>query len=199
MKTKLLLITVLALATGMAGVYAEEEVAAATEESGEGVGAAALITLEATVTAVNQEAREVTLKGPEGNEVTLTVGEEVKNLPQVEVGDQVTAAYYESVTIRRMEPGEAEPEVEMAAMGTAEPGEKPAMIEAEKLNLVATVEAIDKANETVTLKGPEGNSKTVKVQNPANLEKVAVGDRLLFTYTTGIAVDVSEKASAPAE
>ena len=61
---------------------------------------------------------------------------------------------------------------------------------------MATIDAIDKAAETVTLKGPAGNSKTVKVNNPANLEKVAVGDRVIIGLTRSIGVEVTE---TPAE
>ena len=63
---------------------------------------------------------------------------------------------------------------------------------ATELSVVATIDAIDKDAETVTLKGPEGNTKTVKVRNPANLEKVAVGDQVMITLTRAVAVDVTE-------
>jgi hypothetical protein len=62
--------------------------------------------------------------------------------------------------------------------------------------VVATIEAINKEKETVTLKGPEGKMKTVKVRNPANLEKVAVGDRVMITLTQAVAIDVT---GAPAK
>jgi ribosomal 50S subunit-recycling heat shock protein len=157
------------------------------------MGAASLITLSATVATVNQETREVTLKDADGNELAITAGEEVKNLPQVEVGDQVEVAYYESVNVEVLGPEQAEPEAAaMSALETAEPGQKPAGAMATELSVVATIDAIDKDGETVTLTGPEGNTKTVKVRNPDNLEKVAVGDRVMITLTRAVAVDVTE-------
>lgn len=197
MKSKLLIITLLALNTGIANVNAEEEITAASEESTKGVGVLTTMTMTASVVAVNQETREVTLRSDEGKEVTIQVGDEVKNLPQVEVGDTVRAEYYEAVTVRPMMPGSTPPMSDLAAMETAKAGKKPAVVAAEQSSLVATVENIDKANNTVTLKGPLGNSKTVKARNPANLEKIAVGDHLLITYSTGVAVAVTK--TPPAE
>jgi hypothetical protein len=90
-------------------------------------------------------------------------------------------------------PDQAEPKAAaISALETAAPGQKPAGTMSTALSIVATIEAINKDRETVTLKGPEGNTKTVKVRNPANLEKVAVGDRVMITLTRAVAVDVSE-------
>ena len=190
MKSKLLISLLLVLGIAIPAVQASEEHSAATDKPA--MGAASLITLNATVAAINQETREVTLKGEDGKETTLTVGEEVKNLPQVKVGDQVNVAYYESVDVEVLSAGQAAPKAAaISALETAQPGQKPAGTMATELSVVATIEAINKDSETVTLKGPEGNTKTVKVRNPANLEKVAVGDRVLITLTRAVAVDVT--------
>ena len=191
MKSKLLITALLALNIGLPAVHAREEGSAGADKPA--MGAASLITLSATVATVNQETREVTLQDADGNELAITVGEEVKNLPQVEVGDQVEVAYYESVNVEVLGPEQTEPEaVAMSALETAEPGQKPAGAMATELSVVATIDAIDKDGETVTLTGPEGNTKTVKVRNPDNLEKVAVGDRVMITLTRAVAVDVTE-------
>jgi hypothetical protein len=191
MKSRLLITALLALNIGLPVAHASEEGGA--EAANPTVGAANLITLNATVAAVNQETREVTLKDADGNELTITAGEDVKNLPQVEVGDHVEVAYYESVNIELLGPEQAERgAAAMSALETAEPGQKPAGAMATEVSVVATIDAINKEAETVTLTGPEGNTKTVKVRNPANLEKVAVGDQVMITLTRAVAVDVTE-------
>ena len=196
MKSKLLLTALLALGIGLPAVQASEESSAAAGDRPE-MGAASLVTLSATVAAINQETREVTLKDADGKEIAITVGEGVKNLAQVKVGDQVQVAYYESVNVEVLSPDQAEPEAAaISALEAAAPGQKPAGAMTSELSVVATIEAIDKDGETVTLKGPEGNTRTVKVRNPANLEKVALGDRVMITLTRAVAVDVT---AAPAE
>ena len=54
---------------------------------------AVLVTVTASVEAINQSTREVTLKGPLGNSVTVTVVERVKRLNEFKVGDYVREDY----------------------------------------------------------------------------------------------------------
>jgi len=151
-------------------------------------------TTEATVTAIDQETRQVTLQNAAGELVTFIADDEVRNLAQVDVGDLLHVEYMEAIDIQVMAPGDAEVGVSSAAAESrAEPGEKPAGAAISETILVVVIEAINKENETVTLKGPEGNSKTVKVRNPANLDKVAIGDKVMITYTESLAVVVTEK------
>ncbi len=158
-----------------------------------GVTEAVVMKLQATVETIDYENRKVTLKGPEGKTVTIDVEERVKNLSQVEVGDMVTVEYVEAVSIQVFAEGEIEPGSNaVAAEVSAELGQKPAGVEMEEITVVATIEAIDKAQQLVTLKGAAGNSKTVKARNPENLEKVNVGDKVMITYTTVLGISVTE-------
>ncbi len=155
---------------------------------------AAVVMLEASVAAIDHKTRQVTLKGPEGDTVTITAGEEVKNLDQVEVGDTVAVEYLEMVAMEVLPPGDAAMTATTAAAKmSAPPGEKPADAVIQETKVITVIAAIDKERELVTLKGPKGDTKTVKVRNPANLEKIVVGDKVLITHTTAIAVVVTEK------
>jgi len=149
-------------------------------------------TLEATVTAIDQATREVTLKSADGESVSFIAGDEVKNLAQVKVGDKLKLEYLESVTVQVLEAGQADVGAEtVAGAARAKPGEKPAGVAISETTVVVVIEAIDKEHEKVTLKGPEGKTKTVKVRNPENLEKVAIGDKVMITYTEALAVKIT--------
>src|SRR6185295_13260501 len=63
------------------------------------------MTLKATVEAIDHTNRTVTLKGPKGNLVTLTVDEAVTRFDAMKVGDKVTADYYEQVVYEIQKPG----------------------------------------------------------------------------------------------
>jgi ribosomal 50S subunit-recycling heat shock protein len=155
---------------------------------------ATVVEEKATVEAIDQSTRMVTLKGPKGNSVTFKASDEVKNLAQVKVGDEVKFAYYESVAVRVLKAGEAFPPAsESAAMARAKPGEKPAGAVGKETIVNATITAIDKKAKTVTLKGENGKSVTVTPLRPEKLEEVKVGDRLVITYTEVVAVSL-EKA-----
>jgi DNA-directed RNA polymerase alpha subunit len=148
-----------------------------------------LVTVTATVEALNLENRMITLKGPKENTVTFKVDERVKNLPQVKAGDQVIAKYYESVAVRMAEAGEPLA-TSTGGVTSAKPGQMPGAVAAKQVTVTASVEAIDKKTPSITLKGPEGNVVTVRVMDPKNLEKVKVEDKLTITYTEALAISV---------
>jgi Cu/Ag efflux protein CusF len=155
----------------------------------------ATTSIKATVTGLDLPGRVITLKGPKGNSVTFHVGDEVKNLDQIKVGDVVVAKYYESIAVRVTKPGAPAAEA-VDAVATAKPGEMPAGAAIKQESIKAKITAIGKHKESVTLLGPEGNSVTIKVKNPKNLDGVKVGDDVEITYTQALAVAV-EKAAAP--
>ncbi|RPJ14958.1 MAG: hypothetical protein EHM37_04805 [Deltaproteobacteria bacterium] len=150
-------------------------------------------TLTATVVAIDHAKRLVSLKGPKGNVVELKVGEEVRNLPQVSVGDHVQVRFYESIAAQLAKPGTPLGATLQEAAGRAKPGDMPAGAAARQVTVVALIEKIDKRSQTVTLKGPEGGTTDVKVARPQMLEKVKVGDEVAVTYTEALAISV-EKA-----
>jgi len=176
-----------AAATGAEKKAAKEGEKPAIEES-------TLVTVTATVEAIDQKTRMVTLKGPQGNTVTFKAGEQVKNLAQVKVGDSVLAKYYESVAVEVKKPGEAKPGVtSQEAVTRAKPGETPKGLAVSQVTVTTTITAIDKKKPSVTLKGADGKTTTVKVRNPKNLENVNVGDQVVITYTEALALSL-EKA-----
>jgi hypothetical protein len=85
----------------------------------------------ATVQKIDLDTREVSLVGTDGKPFTIKCGPEVRNLPELRVGDKVTATYYESVAYEVHKPGSVEAGTR-AAVGAArvEPGEKPGAVAA---------------------------------------------------------------------
>jgi Cu/Ag efflux protein CusF len=148
-----------------------------------------VVSVTATVDKVDLKKRTVTVRGPEGNVRKIHVGEEVVNLPQVRVGDKVMLDYVESLAVRMAKPGEVKAEVK-GLVGRAKPGEKPGYVEETETTITATILDIDKVKETATLKAPDGEVVVVKVQDPANLDKVKVGDTIVITYTEALAIAV---------
>jgi Cu/Ag efflux protein CusF len=145
----------------------------------------------ATVQKVDMAKRDVTLKGEDGKVFTIHAGEQVRNLPQVKVGDTVTTTYYESIAYEVHKPGAAEVGVKSASgLQRAEPGEKPGGVAADVVQVTATIVGIDKATPSVTLKRPDGEVVAVRVRDPKKLEGVAVGDLVEITYTQAVAIVV---------
>jgi membrane protein implicated in regulation of membrane protease activity len=67
----------------------------------------------------------------------------------------------------------------------------PAGMMVETREVTATVEAIDQAKRLVTLKGPEGKSRTIKVDpRVKRLPDVKKGDQVVVRHTEGLAIYV---------
>ena len=165
-----------------------------TEERGAGsLTRTDAVSIMATVEAIDHATRMVTLRGPEGDQVTFRADDRVRNLAQVKKGDQVRVEFIEAFVVRVVKPGEALPGVSAGrAAERAEPGEKPGAVSIESLTVTSTVTHVDRAKQTVTLRGVDGESTTVSVKDPAQLESVAVGDLVEVTATQALAIAVEE-------
>jgi Cu/Ag efflux protein CusF len=161
-----------------------------------GVVAAAAVQVTATVVKIDQKTRKVTLQAADGRKETFVVDKAVKNLEQVKKGDIVVATYAEALVYEVKKGGGATPAAG-AAVGaaTAKPGEKPAAVVTRERTVTVAVTAIDEKVPSVSFKGPKGNTRTIKVKDPAKLKNVKVGDSVELTYTEALALSI-EKAPA---
>ena len=157
----------------------------------------AVLEIRARVSAIDHAKRLVTLQDASGEEATFEADAGVRNLAQVKVGDVVTGQLAESVVLELREPTAEEAAagatiLEVAA--SAEPGARPAGVFVRQITAVLVVEGLDKKASTATLVGPAGNAHVVPVRNPAVLDRVAVGDTVVATYTESLALEVNAPA-----
>lgn len=156
-----------------------------------------LVSITATVEAIDHATREVTLKGPLGNTVTFIVAPKVERLKEVQVGDAVTADYYISIAAELRAPTPEEektPLVTLDAEGTSPAGAIPAAGGLRRFKVVTTVEGVDLPTETITIKGPRGKYATLHVPESPNLSKVKLGDKIVVTYTEALAISLEKVA-----
>jgi hypothetical protein len=155
-----------------------------------------LVSLTASVQAIDQASREVTLKGPLGNTVTFTADPRVKRLDEIKVGDFVRADYYVSIAAEVRKPTAEEektPLVTLDAAGKAPPGTSPAAGGLRRFKVVTTVEGLDRSTETITVKGPRGNYLTARVAEPSRLTQLRIGETIVVTYTEALAVSLEKQ------
>ena len=170
------------------------ESAAATDKPS--MSTSQTVVLTAVVEAINQETREVTLRGPEGKTVSFVASEDARNLGQVKVGDIVMVEYVQSMSIEVFANDGTEPGAgNLTVAGRSEEGAMPALTAIDALVVTATVEEINLEANTFKLKGPAGEIKEFEARDPENLKKAAVGDLVVITYTEAIAISV-EKTTA---
>jgi hypothetical protein len=153
------------------------------------------VKLTATVEAIDTDKRTVTVKGPAGRSTTLTVGKAVKNFDQIQVGDKVAAEYVDATAVFVRKAGAPPQATEAVAVELAPKGQKPAGLAVETTELTATVENINYDLRLVTLRGPAGNARTLKVApRVESLRQVKVGDELVVRHTEALAITVLKPA-----
>jgi len=158
------------------------------------------VSLSGVVEAIDQASRSVTVRGAKGKRVDFIVSEDVKRLNEIKVGDTVRAEYIASMVAELREPTaeeKAKPVSLVVADNRAPSGSTPAGAIGAQVRAVTTVEVLDRLNQTVTVKGPAGGTKTVDVKDPARLMQLRLGDTIVLTYTEAVALAVEKVASAP--
>jgi hypothetical protein len=143
----------------------------------------------AEVVAVDPAKRTVALRGPEGGEQTLDLPE-AQRLDEVAVGDTVLAEYLQKLTVELVAGSGASPG--RGSLSTREAGpasEPPGGVITETNISMATVSAIDLENGTFKLQWDDGEKEYV-ARNPENLKKAKVGDYVMVTYSTVLALQL---------
>jgi Cu/Ag efflux protein CusF len=147
--------------------------------------------IKATVEAIDLDTRVITLKGPKGRQIALRVEERVRNLPQVQIGDEVIVRYHESVGLQLRQTDASDPvAVEESTAASTEPGQNRVAGAARQFTVAAYVEAVSPKEKTVTLRGQEGNLVDLYVRDPIVLASLSAGDNVVATYTEAAAVSI---------
>ena len=147
---------------------------------------------EGTVTKIDKKTRTIFFKNNEG-ESKFVAGPEVKNFAQIKVGDRLDVAYEVAVAIElvKTKNNDIRSREKVSDVKTAPAGAKPGMVKTNIVKTTASVEAIDKKKQIVSLKGPKGNIVEVKVNNPELLKGITTKDQVDVTYAEAIAAVIS--------
>jgi hypothetical protein len=160
------------------------------------------LTAEATVKAVDQKLRLVTLEREDGRTITVLAGPEVRNLPQIAAGDKVKARYRESLLASLKKPGEpVKPAAVAAAVSRAEPGATPGGTLGQQVAVTVRIESVDTEKNRVLFTLPSGELRRIPVRQPEFQEYIKglkPGDQVEITYTEALAISV-EKTAGEAE
>ncbi len=144
----------------------------------------------ATVVTVDKQTRKLTLKGPEGDELTFTAGPEVRNFDQIKRGDRVIVEYFARLAVALEPKGtDVRARLDTLEVERAKRGERPAGKITKTMGAVGMVQAINKTGQTITLKGPD-RSVVLGVSNDLNLSRIKVGQEVEAIYVESFAVAV---------
>jgi hypothetical protein len=189
------------VAAGLLGLTASALVvpcaspASAQADRMSGIGLRDTVTTRATVKDIDQATRTVTLVNQQGETTTLKVGDQVRNLAQVKVGDTVVARYYASIAFVLAPPGTKLPDDSLTvAGGRARPGSLPAGVVGTKAIVTGLVVGVDPLAHTLSLVDPSGGRvRTLHVTDPRALRaltRIKVGDTITAVASEAVAVAV---------
>jgi hypothetical protein len=156
-----------------------------------------LVSATATVEAVNQSTRQVTLRDDaDGGSFTVTAGPEIRNLEQLEAGDQVQVDFYQATTVAMASPDDSGEPAGAVLAGRAAEGEKPGGVAVVTSSLVVTLINYDPNSGLASFRTPDGFTRRAVV--PPNLRNFArslsPGARVAITLTDAVAVTIVETA-----
>lgn len=149
----------------------------------------------ATVTAVNPKTREITLRDNTGEITTIVAGDEVRNFPQIKVGDILRVRILQSLLmeVRPHNTLVTRTEVE-EGVALAPKGGQPGMATGRRITTVVTIQALDMKKDFVKFTLPNGEVRTTTAKTTAGkelLHTLKVGDQVdvVFTDAVGISLE----------
>ena len=151
------------------------------------------IEAKATVVAVNQQTRMVTLQGADGKKFDVQAGSHVEHLDQVKPGDVVAVTYTESLAFQVVKKGEK-------PSGVSESVTKEAGSGGEVGRTATTwfkIAAYDQDTHVLWVTTAKGLTKKITVQDPkaqAKLAKLSPGNTVKVTYTESLAIKLEKIA-----
>jgi Cu/Ag efflux protein CusF len=142
------------------------------------------------VTAIDKNARKLTVKGADGEKTDIQVPTDVKEFDQLKVGSKIDIDYTESIAVSMAPKGTKPNEMERVATVPGAAGRE--------VTVTAEVLKVDPAANKVTLKVPGGKHQTINVTDPdlqAKLPTLKKGQVVMFQYTEAVAAAIQPSSS----
>ncbi len=153
-----------------------------------GAIAAAAIETVVTVVDVDRIKRTVTVRGPEGREVSIKVPPEAQNLDQVQPGSRFKVRYLESVAVSIKKGGAASSSAGRSVT-LAPKGDVPGGMVVNMVQIAGVVESIDYGSRKLSVRGPEGRVLSITAGDDVQgLEQIQTGDTISVEYTESLAM-----------
>jgi hypothetical protein len=162
---------------------------------------AGVISMIATVEAIDVTNQVLTVSGPQNNWVTVKVTPE--DIERIKVKDRITISYSDEVAVALQKLNEA-PQNQMASdeesgMNMNAPTQAEHWVEATPqgatdlttIELTDTVSAIDRFKRTITFTGTGGKTRIIKISpSVQRLDQINVGDVVALEVTRAVAVNI---------
>ncbi|MGY8527459.1 hypothetical protein [Paracidovorax citrulli] len=182
------------LLAAAAAAWAQTETRMDVDRSPSQVTATGTATLTASIVKIDAPNRRVTLQKADGSVLDLTVGPDARNFEQLAVGDKVTMEYKEALTMS-LKKGKGPLSMKSRDIADrAAPGAKPGGTIGREVTVTADVVAVDTSAQSLRLRGPQGRTVDLLVEDADRLKGIKKGDRVEAVFTEAVAVSVQPAA-----
>lgn len=148
---------------------------------------------EGTVTKINPKTRELSLKSVDG-EVVYKAPHEMKNFPQVQIGDEIKVTFEVSVHVEKLPNGSQIRTKTLDTSNTSAPvGAKPAQTMTRKTSIEAPVIGKNEVEKYVVIKNLNDEEEKIHINQMSFLKHIKVGDALKISYFDKMKSIVSSK------
>ncbi|WP_198372997.1 hypothetical protein [Roseomonas rosulenta] len=150
------------------------------------------------VRSVNARTRQIAIRTPSNETVTVVAGPEVRNFAQIRPGNRVRLRFEEAVAVQLTPRGTSLPaEVDVGA-ARAPAGSRPAGAVVTTVRDTVTINAVDTTANTVSFTSSRGVRRTVAVRSPemqAFIRTIQPGQRvnIAIAEATAISVEPAER------
>ena len=189
--------------SGATGTNEQESTAApAAAEAQTGnlvaAGAASVIVIHGRIVAVDQDKKLVTFQADDGKQVTLHVYNPY-NLAAAKPGVPFVAKFYEIAAIQKLPAAHSLPTPSLTeGIVSAAPGQTPGAAMGSQLQFAITIDAIERKDKAISIKGSDGVAEVVDVTNPEALDQVQVGEHVAVTLTDAVVVALDPESPGSA-
>jgi len=152
------------------------------------VARAGNVSKTATITAINPSTRVVTLKDEKGHVEDVQCGPDIKRFNELKVGDVVTFSYHAAVVYDIAKAGAPTPAA--GADIVRGQGVKPSGAVTQQSKATVTIESVDPAASSITVRTADGHSMTAHVEDKKKLDGLKAGDNVELTFTEALMVTV---------
>jgi hypothetical protein len=153
------------------------------------------VKFSATVKAIDEGERTLTLDPKYGQKEVIQVSPEMANFNQIRVGDVVHAEVIEALAVELIPGGSAESIGEAQAVALAPLGAKPGALTVSSREVTADIIGIDQHAHSVMLEFIDGSTESVKVGKHVDLTLISLDDSVRITVTDAVAIDIAPQPS----
>lgn len=159
-------------------------------QAGQAPIAESTITATATIEALDQKTRTITLKRTTGGSIEIKAPDEMQGFNSLRVGDEVTATYFEAAVISLRKPGDPVSPSDPITI-TQRKDRAPGSVTRREQSLTVSVQAIDAKVPSITVTNPSGKVVTLTVRDPKQLQNLKVGETVDVRYYESLLINVA--------